>query len=137
MPPVHLEHEYGLEVDQTVEILERVKHLIERRRLSVGFINEVRFVKADQNWLSPAYQRDSVQFGAYTARGGHARDYLEGVERIACQMGGRPHWGKGFFATAEYLRTVYPRFDDFVELRAELDPGAVFVNDFVARVLGV
>ena len=52
-------------------------------------------------------------------------------------MDGRPHWGKGFFAAAEHLRTVYPRFDDFNELRAELDPGGVFVNDFVARVLGL
>lgn len=134
MPPVHLENEYGLDVEQTVEMMERVRHFIERNRLSVGFINEVRFVKADENWLSGAYQRDSVQYGAYTSVGPHARAYLEGVENIAYELGARPHWGKDFSATPEYLRSVYPRFDDFIQLRAQLDHGGVFVNDFIRRI---
>jgi hypothetical protein len=35
-----------------------------------------------------------------------------------------PHvdWGKQNWATAEELRPLYPRFDDFFELRQELDP---------------
>lgn len=137
MPPVHLENEYGLPLDCTVEVLERVKRHLDRRRLTVGFINEVRFVKADDNWLSPAYQRDSVQFGAYTPDGKHARDYLEGVEDIAYELGGRPHWGKDFHATPEYLAQVYPRYDDFARLRSELDPADLFVNDFVRRIFGL
>ncbi len=137
MPPPHLENEYGLPVESTVEIMARTKHFIERRKLSVGFVNEVRFVRADENWLSPAYQRDSVQFGAYTPDGAHARAYLEGVEDIAYELGARPHWGKDFGATPAYLRSVYPRFDEFARLRSELDPGDVFVNDFVARVFGL
>ena len=137
MPPPHLENEYGLPVDNTVEIMSRTRDLIERRKLSVSFVNEVRFVRADDNWLSPAYGRDSVQFGAYTNDGKHARAFLEGVEDIAYEMGARPHWGKDFAATPDYLRRVYPRYDDFAALRAELDPGGVFVNDFVSRVFGL
>lgn len=137
MPPVHLENEYGLPVDRTVEMMDRARHLINSRKLTVGFVNEIRFVKADQNWLSPAFERDSVQFGAYTPDGRDARAYLEGVEDIAYELSGRPHWGKNFHATPDYLRRVYPRFDDFARLRAELDPANVFVNDFVARTLGL
>lgn len=137
MPPVHLENEYGLPVERTVEMMKRVKQLIDRNSLSVGFVNEIRFVRRDDNWLSPAYGRDSVQFGAYTPDGRDARTYLEGVEDLAYELGGRPHWGKDFDATPEQLRAMYPAFDDFCALRQELDPDRVFANAFVARVLGL
>ena len=136
MPPPHLENEYSLPVEATSEIMQRTRDLIERRNLSVGFVTEVRFVAADDNWLSPAYGRDSVMFGAYTPDGAHARAYLEGVEDIAYALGARPHWGKDFHATPEYLRDVYPRWDDFAALREDLDPDRVLTNDFVRRVLG-
>jgi FAD-linked oxidoreductase len=137
MPPVHLENEYGLDVGRTAEMMRRVKGLIDGRRLNVGFVNEIRFVQGDDNWLSPAYGRDSVQFGAYTPDGRDARAYLEGVEDIAYDLGGRPHWGKDFHAEPAQLRQIYPRYDDFAALRRELDPDGVFVNDFVRRVFGL
>jgi L-gulono-1,4-lactone dehydrogenase len=38
--------------------------------------------------------------------------------------------------TAETLREVYPRFDDFVRVRDELDPERRFANPYLDRVLG-
>jgi FAD/FMN-containing dehydrogenase len=38
--------------------------------------------------------------------------------------------------TAETLREVYPRFDDFVRVRDELDPEGRFANPYLDRVLG-
>jgi hypothetical protein len=37
---------------------------------------------------------------------------------------------------AEYFRAVYPRFAEFTELRDRLDPGRLFANDYLRRVLG-
>ncbi len=37
---------------------------------------------------------------------------------------------------ADYLRGVYPRFDEFVAVRNRLDPDRVFTNDYLNRVLG-
>jgi L-gulono-1,4-lactone dehydrogenase len=37
--------------------------------------------------------------------------------------------------TAETLREVYPRFDDFVRVRDELDPEGRFANPYLDRVL--
>jgi len=34
------------------------------------------------------------------------------------------------------LRERYPRFDEFVALRDRLDPGGLFTNDYLDRVLG-
>jgi hypothetical protein len=37
---------------------------------------------------------------------------------------------------AATLRTRYPRFDDFLRVRAGLDPAGVFANPYLDRVLG-
>jgi hypothetical protein len=50
--------------------------------------------------------------------------------------GGRPHWGKMHNLDADSLRAVYPRFDDFVAVRDRLDPGRLFGNAYLERVLG-
>jgi L-gulonolactone oxidase len=62
--------------------------------------------------------------------------YFRAVEAVCQPLGGRPHWGKLHYRTAEDLRPVYPKFDEFVAVRDRLDPGRVFANDFLNRVLG-
>ena len=52
------------------------------------------------------------------------------------EHGARPHWGKMHDYDADYLRSVYPRFDDFVALRDRLDPQRVFANPYLGQVLG-
>ena len=64
------------------------------------------------------------------------REYFAGVEAIMRGYGGRPHWGKLHTQTAETLREVYPRFDDFLRVRDELDPERRFANPYLERVLG-
>jgi FAD/FMN-containing dehydrogenase len=44
--------------------------------------------------------------------------------------------GKLHTLGAEQLRERYPRFDDFVALRDQLDPERRFGNDYLTRVLG-
>jgi L-gulonolactone oxidase len=40
------------------------------------------------------------------------------------------------FRTAQDLRPVYPRFDEFLAARESCDPERVFTNDYVRTVLG-
>jgi FAD/FMN-containing dehydrogenase len=61
----------------------------------------------------------------------------DGLERIGAKFGGRPHWGKMNWATAADLRPLYPRFDDFLRVRQELDPTGMFLNAYLRRVLGL
>jgi len=49
---------------------------------------------------------------------------------------GRPHWGKLHSLGADRLRELYPRFDEFVAVRNEVDPGRTFGNAYLDRVLG-
>ena len=64
------------------------------------------------------------------------RPYFEGVEAIMDDYGGRPHWGKLHFQTAETLAPRYPRWDRFQAMRARLDPDGRFANAYTRRVLG-
>jgi L-gulonolactone oxidase len=50
--------------------------------------------------------------------------------------GGRPHWGKIHFQSAESLSSLYPEYQRFIEVRNRLDPEGVFTNDYLRRVLG-
>ncbi len=136
MPPRHLEAEYAFARDQAEDALQQMRALIEWEQIPVNFITEVRFVAGDDIWLSPAYGRDACQIGAYIGDSPRWRAYFEGCEAIATRLGARPHWGKTFFAGREQLRRVYPRFDDFVQVRERLDPRRIFQNDFTRRVLG-
>jgi L-gulonolactone oxidase len=63
------------------------------------------------------------------------RPYFEGVESIMEPLGGRPHWGKLHFRTAETLKPQYPKWSSFQKIRNTLDPDGRFANAYVGRVM--
>jgi L-gulono-1,4-lactone dehydrogenase len=84
-----------------------------------------------------AHGRDSVFLAVHTFRGMPHKPYFAAAERIFARRGGRPHWGKLHALSAAQLRPRYPRFDDFLAVRAELDPDGVLLNAHLRRVLGL
>jgi FAD/FMN-containing dehydrogenase len=65
------------------------------------------------------------------------RPYFDLVEPIFWKYGGRPHWGKVHSLGHDQLVELYPRFRDFLEIRAELDPGGRLLNDHLRRLFGI
>jgi len=83
---------------------------------------EFRYIKADDIWLSPFYQRDSVSISIHQF---YKQDYhviFNLVELIFQKYQGRPHWGKLHSMHAASLRDLYPRWGEFMALRQQLDP---------------
>ncbi len=107
------------------------------RRNEVFFPLEFRFVKADDAWLSPFYQRDSCSIAVHAAHG-EAYDYLMSeIGPVFRKHGGRPHWGKLHnFSNAE-LAALYPRWNDFQEVRRRLDPRGRMLNAHLRTLFGV
>jgi L-gulonolactone oxidase len=70
------------------------------------------------------------------AKGEPFERYFRGVEAAMRELDGRPHWGKMHYRTAEDLRPVYPRFDEFLAQRDAADPQRVFANSYLEQVLG-
>ena len=96
--------------------------VIERRGFAVGFPIEVRFVAADDAYLSPANGRDTCYIAVHMYRGMEWDPYFRAVEAIMDAYGGRPHWGKRHFQSAATLAPRYPEWDRFQAVRARLDP---------------
>jgi L-gulono-1,4-lactone dehydrogenase len=131
-----VEMEYALPRAAAVPALREVKAMVERSAFRVGFPVEVRVAPADDITLSTASGRDSVYIAVHMYRGSRHQEYFTAVERIMTAHQGRPHWGKLHTRDAEYLASVHPRFSEFTALRDRLDPGRVFGNDYLRRVLG-
>jgi FAD-linked oxidoreductase len=130
------EMEYALPRAAAAVCVERIMDLVERHRLPVGFPLELRFVAADDALLSPSHARESAYVAVHMYRGVEFESFFRGVEAIARDYGGRPHWGKRHYQSAATLRELYPEWDRFQAVRARLDPTGVFANEYTERVLG-
>jgi FAD/FMN-containing dehydrogenase len=102
----------------------------------VMFPVEVRVAAADDIWLSTANGRDSAYIAIHQFVGMPYREYFAAFASIVGQVGGRPHWGKMHDLDAATLRGRYPHFDDFLQVRKEVDPAGVFTNAYLDQVLG-
>lgn len=131
------EMEYNIPVEHFTTVLTEVKRCIEKHNFEVHFPIECRFVRGDDIWLSPAYQRDSAYIAVHMYRGMRYKDYFQAIEEIYQHYQGRPHWGKMHTLTAEQLASLYPRWEDFKRIRTQLDPQGLFLNDYLRVLFGV
>lgn len=130
------EMEYAIPVENIQEAFTALTEMIKRKNYRISFPVEVRFARGDDRWLSTAHDRDSAYIAVHRYWREDPSRYFADVEAIMSEFGGRPHWGKMHTLTADTLRERYPRFDDFVALRDELDPDRAFRNKYLDRVLG-
>jgi FAD-linked oxidoreductase len=131
------EMEYAIPQEAAAEALNEVRRYINRSGLVITFPVEMRFVAGDDIPLSMAYGRDTCYIAVHVYQGTHYQQYFEAVEQIMSGYGGRPHWGKLHFQTAETLAPRYPQWDRFQAVRARLDPAGRFSNRYLERVLGL
>ena len=130
------EMEYGVPREHGPEAARRVIEWVRVNRYPVFFPIEMRVAAGDDALLSPSHERDTAYIAVHQYRGMEWRPYFEAVEEIMRDYGGRPHWGKRHFQTAETLAPLYPQWAKFQAARDELDPGRVFTNEYARRVLG-
>ncbi|MFJ9584099.1 FAD-binding protein [Streptomyces acidicola] len=98
---------------------------------------EVRTVAADEQWLSPSFERDTVALHfTWIDDTAAVLPVVRRVEEALDPYEPRPHWGKIFTVPSAVLRERYPRLGDFRALAEELDPAGTFRNAFVRDVLG-
>src|SRR6476659_965667 len=130
------EMEYGVPREHGPEAARRVIEWVRANRYPVFFPIEMRVAAGDDALLSPSHERGTAYIAVHQYRGMEWRPYFEAVEAIMRDYGGRPHWGKRHFQTAETLASLYPAWETFQAARGELEPGRVFTNEYAARVLG-
>ncbi|MCW5965372.1 MAG: FAD-binding protein [Bryobacterales bacterium] len=94
-------------------------------------ISEVRAIKGDNFWLSPAFGRDSIAIH-FTWKKDEAGvlAVLPLVEAALKPYGARPHWGKVFTMAPGELQQQYPKLESFRALMREFDPAGKLRNRF-------
>jgi L-gulono-1,4-lactone dehydrogenase len=136
MPMRHRETEAALPLASAGDALRDLLGIFHDGRPAANFPLEIRFVRGDEVWMSPAYGADTCQIGAYTTIGPDCDSYFSAFWDVMNGYEARPHWGKELDHDAAALHSRYPRFDHFVALRDELDPDGVFRGEFHDRILG-
>jgi FAD-linked oxidoreductase len=130
------EMEYAVPVADLPAAFRAIRELVDARGWRISFPLEVRFAASDDRWLSTASGRESAYIAVHRYWREDPTEYFGEVEDLLRAYAGRPHWGKEHTLRADELRLLYPRFDDFLAVRERLDPDRIFVNPYLARVLG-
>jgi len=131
------EMEFHLPVEVQLEALQEVVATIEKERPDVFFPIEVRRIAGDDAWLSPFHGGPRGSIAVHT----HYKDdfsfLYELIEPIFRRHGGRPHWGKLHNLRGQQLAALYPRWNDFLKVRAELDPEKRMLNPYLKGLFGL
>jgi FAD/FMN-containing dehydrogenase len=121
----------------------------EAYRRTGTYVWELYAAKPSRFWLSPSYTAgdDEWRDGAFRvdpywfadSAGNPAETFFAGLWELLREhdIPFRLHWGKfqpvhapGDRTWVDYFRTQYPRWDDFLRLRAERDPNNIFLTGY-------
>lgn len=130
------EMEHALPVVAVAPALREIRSMVERKGYLLNFPVEVRFTKGDDIALSTAYGRDTAYIAVHVYKGMECEPFFRDVEDILRGYEARPHWGKMHYREVEELSSLYPRWNDFISLRDQLDPQRTFANAYTETVFG-
>jgi D-arabinono-1,4-lactone oxidase len=142
--------EIWLPLERAGEVVSRLEQLFKNSEIAGNFATEIYATKASPFWLSPAYQQDVIRIDPYwwAHNKGDARQFFEPFWQALLDIkGARLHWGK-YLPTLNqhyqsrpfnhaFIRQAYPKFDDWLALRARLDPKQIFLSDYWRDIFAI
>ncbi|GAB2531755.1 D-arabinono-1,4-lactone oxidase [Brachybacterium huguangmaarense] len=131
------ESEWAVPAERFEEAFAALRRMMADSRVRVTFPLEIRRIAPDDVWMSTASGRDSVYIAAHRYHREDAVPYLRRVQATLAPFAARPHWGKRHWLGADELRARYPRFDDFLAVRAQADPDGLFLTPYLRGMLGL
>lgn len=126
------EMEYAVPYEKGTQAIQEIVEMIRNKKINTGFPIECRTVAADDVWLSPFYQRESVTIAVHQYAKVDVGPLFSACEAIFRSYEGRPHWGKMHKRTRQNLASLFPKFDEFCAVRRRLDPTGKFLNDHLS-----
>jgi len=114
----------------------RAIHSIREQIVPHLLISEIRTIAADDLWLSPSFERDSVAIHfTLEPHAQEVRRLLPVIEEVLAPFGARPHWGKLFTLDSGALGPLYPKMVGFRDLVRKHDPDSKFRNAYLDSVM--
>ena len=128
-----LQAEYFVPFEHAEEALMAVEK-IKNQVFPELLISEIRTIAADEFWMSPCYQKDSLAIH-FTLKPNWpgVKSLLPQIEAELSPFGVVPHWGKLFTMEPEKLKERHPKMDQFLELVKRYDPEGRFTNDYLKK----
>ena len=130
------ESEFAMPREALPSVLAELKTWFGAGHENISFPIEVRFTAADDVWMSTGHERANCYVAVHQYWRTDYQAYFAAAQDIFTAHEGRPHWGKIHTLDAAYFAKTYTRFEDFVNIRNELDRGRTFSNPYLDRVLG-
>ncbi len=114
---------------------------------ATGFYTvEILAGKNSNFWLSPAYQTDVIRLNIMYFKNSalNPEDYYNQFWTLLAEnkIPFRPHWGKNLPLPTSttgptYLQSQYPKWNDFMNLRKQMDPNNIFLTTYWKSQLGI
>lgn len=132
--------ELWVPLSQTQEVMNVLrKHYEEGGMAATGTYScEIYSAKESKYWLSPSYGEPVVRIDifwfAYNLKD-PSLSYYPQFWKLLAPYNFRPHWAKylpdpSSATGVNYLRALYPKWQDFMQLREKMDPDQLFVTDY-------
>ena len=131
------EMEYSVPAEVGGDCLREILQAVKDNQVDVVIPLEYRVIEADDSWLSMYNGSRRVSISVHRMFDERYIELFNLVEPIFWKYEGRPHWGKIHSLRDNELRALYPKFDEFIELRNELDPEARMLNPYLGQLFGV
>ncbi|XXY46656.1 D-arabinono-1,4-lactone oxidase [Sorangium sp. So ce269] len=144
--------EIWIDVARIPETMSALQDLFERDPLAAGnFGVEIYCAKASDFWMSQSYGRDVVRVDPYWWEynpKGNLQDFFTKYWNVLLTIPtARLHWGKHFPAVGtkfgnitmgpDYVARAFPKFGEWMALRARYDPEQIFVTSYWRGMLGI
>jgi FAD-linked oxidoreductase len=129
------EMEFHLPKSEGIAALRKVIAKMDARK-DAFFPMEIRLIAPDDAWLSPFNDGPKMSIAIHAAVDERFDYFFSDFEPIFRAHGGRPHWGKWHSLKRDDFAQLYPRFEDFISLRRDLDPDGKFLNPHLAELFG-
>jgi hypothetical protein len=112
-----------------------------------------RFVKGDDNWLSPVNKQNLPanssgifatleyswipSYNNYTLQWFYQDLVKEFIPTFGEKHNVRPHWNKFLFNNETYASTICLKINSWLDIQEKMDPDSQFVNNFLVESLGI
>jgi FAD/FMN-containing dehydrogenase len=131
------EMEFAIPLERGMECFTELRAMMKARFRDVTWAVEYRPLAGEDAYLSQAHARPSACISVHEEAARDCLPFFRDAQTVFLNYGGRPHWGKWHFCTARQLEGLYPRWGDFINVRSELDPRGMFLNEHLRQIFGL
>lgn len=131
--------DYGVDVDDAVAAADALSRALREfgRQTGTYLLSPlgIRFVKATDAIMSPAYKRDTCMIEMPVLDGLRDPEGLISLYiRTIAPFNARPHWGQRNDVNRNTIGALFPEYERFREIYARMNPSGLFANEFTRRI---